>query len=208
MIEHVGVIAIAAASLRGRQANCAGHTRGAGGRVRPSASHSGSTAWRRWRSSAPRSRSWAAWRISRCCRGTISTITSRTGRRASTRRWRSAGVLLAVLAARLAVLYVELVLVMPILLFEDRRGRAAMSESRRRVQGARLRIGAILLGWQPWGRCWAWRWSGDSTGRAACCSSRPRCAGSCWSRWWQRCWPARRSWFRRCRSSWSRSIAC
>jgi glycerophosphoryl diester phosphodiesterase len=58
------------------------------------------------------------------------------------------GLLLAVLAARLAVLYVDLILVMPILLFEDRRGRAAMAESRARVKGARLRIGAILLGWQ------------------------------------------------------------
>jgi glycerophosphoryl diester phosphodiesterase len=38
------------------------------------------------------------------------------------------GVLLAGLAARLASLYVDLVLVMPILLFEDRRGRAAMGE--------------------------------------------------------------------------------
>jgi glycerophosphoryl diester phosphodiesterase len=59
-----------------------------------------------------------------------------------------AGVLLAGLAARLAVLYVDLVLVMPILLLEDRRGRAAMQESRGRIRGARLRIGAILLGWQ------------------------------------------------------------
>jgi glycerophosphoryl diester phosphodiesterase len=58
------------------------------------------------------------------------------------------GLLLAGLAARLAMLYVDLVLVMPILLFEDRRGRAAMGESRERVRGARLRIGAILLGWQ------------------------------------------------------------
>jgi glycerophosphoryl diester phosphodiesterase len=58
------------------------------------------------------------------------------------------GVLAAVLAARLAVLYVDLVLVMPILCFEDHRGRAAMTESRQRVRGARLRIGAILLGWQ------------------------------------------------------------
>jgi glycerophosphoryl diester phosphodiesterase len=59
-----------------------------------------------------------------------------------------AGLLLAGSAARLAVLYVDLVLVMPILLFEERRGRAAMAESRARVKGARLRIGAILLGWQ------------------------------------------------------------
>jgi glycerophosphoryl diester phosphodiesterase len=58
------------------------------------------------------------------------------------------GLLLAVLAARLAVLYVDLILVMPILLFEDRRGRVAMAESRARVKGARLRIGTILLGWQ------------------------------------------------------------
>jgi glycerophosphoryl diester phosphodiesterase len=58
------------------------------------------------------------------------------------------GVLLAVLAARLALLYVDLIMVMPILLFEDRRGRGAMAESRVRVRGARLRIGAILLGWQ------------------------------------------------------------
>ncbi len=58
------------------------------------------------------------------------------------------GVLLAGLAARLVVLYVDLVLVMPILLFEDRRGRAAIRESRERVRGARLRIGAILVGWQ------------------------------------------------------------
>ncbi len=58
------------------------------------------------------------------------------------------GVLLAGLAALLAVLYADLVLVMPIVLFEDRRGREAMRESRRRVKGARLRIGAILLAWQ------------------------------------------------------------
>ncbi len=58
------------------------------------------------------------------------------------------GLLLAGLAVRLAVLYVNLVLVMPILLLEDCRGRAALTESRARVSGARLRIGAILLGWQ------------------------------------------------------------
>ena len=57
-------------------------------------------------------------------------------------------VLLSVLASRLAVLYVDLVLVMPILLFEDRRGGAAMNESRERIRGARMRSGAILLGWQ------------------------------------------------------------
>ena len=57
-------------------------------------------------------------------------------------------VLLSLLAARLAVLYVDLVLVMPILLFEDRRGGAAILESRERIRGARLRSGAILLGWQ------------------------------------------------------------
>lgn len=58
------------------------------------------------------------------------------------------GVLMAGLAAGLAVLYVNLVLVMPILLFEDRHGREAMRESRERIRGARLRAGAILLGWQ------------------------------------------------------------
>ena len=54
-------------------------------------------------------------------------------------------VLLSGLAALLSVLYTDLVLVMPIVLFEDLRGRAAMRESRARVGGARLRIGAILL---------------------------------------------------------------
>jgi glycerophosphoryl diester phosphodiesterase len=58
------------------------------------------------------------------------------------------GALLVGLAARLAVLYVDLVLVMPILLFEDRRGREAMRESRELIKGARLRAGALLLGWQ------------------------------------------------------------
>jgi glycerophosphoryl diester phosphodiesterase len=58
------------------------------------------------------------------------------------------GVLLAGLAAGLARLYVDLVLVMPILLFEDRRGSEAMRESRHRIRGARLRAGVILLGWQ------------------------------------------------------------
>ncbi len=58
------------------------------------------------------------------------------------------GVLLAGLAALLAVLYADLVLVMPIVLFEDRRGREAMRESLARVKGARLRIGAILLSWE------------------------------------------------------------
>jgi glycerophosphoryl diester phosphodiesterase len=58
------------------------------------------------------------------------------------------GVLLAGLAARLAALYVDLVLVMPILLLEDSRGRKAMQESRERIRGARLRIGLTLLGWQ------------------------------------------------------------
>jgi glycerophosphoryl diester phosphodiesterase len=59
-----------------------------------------------------------------------------------------AAVLLAGLAARLAVLYVEVVLVMPILLFEDRRGIAAIRASRERIHGSRLWAGAILLGWQ------------------------------------------------------------
>jgi glycerophosphoryl diester phosphodiesterase len=58
------------------------------------------------------------------------------------------GVLIAGLGALLAVLYVDLVLVMPILLFEVRHGRVAMRESRERIKGARLRAGAILLGWQ------------------------------------------------------------
>src|SRR5581483_10096671 len=58
------------------------------------------------------------------------------------------GLLLAGLAARLAVLYADLVLVLPILLFEERHGRVAIRESRERIRGARLRGGAILLGWQ------------------------------------------------------------
>jgi glycerophosphoryl diester phosphodiesterase len=58
------------------------------------------------------------------------------------------GVLVAGLGARLAVLYVDLILVLPIVLFEERYGRTAMRESRERVKGVRLRVGAILLGWQ------------------------------------------------------------
>ena len=61
------------------------------------------------------------------------------------------GILIAGLAALLARLYVDLVFVMPILLFGERRGRAAIDESRALAAGARLRIGAILFGWQAVG---------------------------------------------------------
>jgi glycerophosphoryl diester phosphodiesterase len=59
--------------------------------------------------------------------------------------------LLAVLAVRLAILYVDLIFVMPILLLEGHRGGTAIRESRARVRGTRLGIGAILLGWQAVG---------------------------------------------------------
>ena len=61
------------------------------------------------------------------------------------------GMLVAGLGALLARLYVDLIFVMPILLFGERRGRAAIGESLALAAGARLRIGTILLGWQAAG---------------------------------------------------------
>ncbi|MGP0064012.1 MAG: glycerophosphodiester phosphodiesterase [Isosphaeraceae bacterium] len=61
------------------------------------------------------------------------------------------GILLAALVALQARSYVGLIFVMPILLFGEHRGRAAIDESRALAAGARLRIGAILLGWQAVG---------------------------------------------------------
>ncbi|HKI19191.1 MAG TPA: glycerophosphodiester phosphodiesterase family protein [Isosphaeraceae bacterium] len=57
-------------------------------------------------------------------------------------------VLAAVLLTILAFLYVSAIFVMPILLFEDRRVTEAVQESRARTGGARLRIGTLVLGWQ------------------------------------------------------------
>ena len=118
------------------------------------------------------------------------------------------GLLLAGLAARLAVLYVDLVLVMPILLLEDCRGRAALTREPRRVSGARLRIGAILLGWQLAGvllgvaAVWGFNRScGLLLESAEVRSDRPDPAGG------HVAGRARRSWCQPCRSSWSRSIA-
>lgn len=61
------------------------------------------------------------------------------------------GILLAAPAALVARWYVDLIFVMPILLFGERRGRAAIDGSRALSAGARLRIGTILLGWQAAG---------------------------------------------------------
>ena len=61
------------------------------------------------------------------------------------------GILFAVLAVLLARLYVELIFVMPILLFGERRGLSAIRASRDLVAGAQLRIGTLLLGWQAIG---------------------------------------------------------
>jgi glycerophosphoryl diester phosphodiesterase len=61
------------------------------------------------------------------------------------------GLLLATLAAIQARAYVELIFVMPILLFGEHRGRAAIDRSRTLAGGARVRIGSILLGWQAAG---------------------------------------------------------
>jgi len=65
--------------------------------------------------------------------------------------WLAAAVggLIAVGALTLGVvLYVRWAFALPILLFEDRSARDALRESRARVRGAGLRVGAILIGWQ------------------------------------------------------------
>ena len=61
------------------------------------------------------------------------------------------GLLVALLAAWMGRIYVDTIFVLPILLFGERRGRAAIEESRERAAGARLRIGGALLGWQAAG---------------------------------------------------------
>jgi glycerophosphoryl diester phosphodiesterase len=61
------------------------------------------------------------------------------------------GMLLGALAALLARWYVDLIFVMPILLFGERRGRAAIEASQALADGARVRIGTVLLGWQAAG---------------------------------------------------------
>jgi glycerophosphoryl diester phosphodiesterase len=57
-------------------------------------------------------------------------------------------VLAAALAATVAVLYVGTLFAVPILLLEDQGVVAAVRESWMRTRGARLWIGAIVLGWQ------------------------------------------------------------
>ena len=59
------------------------------------------------------------------------------------------GMLLAgALGAILVGLYVSTILAVPILLFEQQGVRKAVGESRARTSGARMWIGAIVLGWQ------------------------------------------------------------
>jgi glycerophosphoryl diester phosphodiesterase len=57
-------------------------------------------------------------------------------------------VLAAALGAVLAVLYVSTIFAVPILLLENRGVREAVRESCERTRGARLWIGSIVLGWQ------------------------------------------------------------
>jgi glycerophosphoryl diester phosphodiesterase len=56
--------------------------------------------------------------------------------------------LAAAMAFRVAVLYVSTIFVVPILLFGGHSVGAAIRESRAHSEGARLRIGVVLLGWQ------------------------------------------------------------
>jgi glycerophosphoryl diester phosphodiesterase len=58
------------------------------------------------------------------------------------------GILGAVLLAILAWAYVRTVFTFPIILCEDLPARAAVRESLRRTEGAFLRLGTVLLGWQ------------------------------------------------------------
>jgi glycerophosphoryl diester phosphodiesterase len=57
-------------------------------------------------------------------------------------------VLATILLVILAILYVSAIFVMPILLFEDCRVARAVQESRARTEGARRRIGVMVIGWQ------------------------------------------------------------
>ena len=85
----------------------------------------------------------------------------------------------------------------------------AIRESRERIKGARLRIGAILLAWQLAGSLLGRRHGlGLQPVVRTLARSRSRSGGSSWSRWSRRCWPARRSWSPRSRSCWSPCIAC
>jgi glycerophosphoryl diester phosphodiesterase len=59
-----------------------------------------------------------------------------------------AGLLLAAAALIGADLYVRWSLALPILIFEAHSSIASLRESSRRTKGCRLRIGALLLGWQ------------------------------------------------------------
>ncbi len=52
------------------------------------------------------------------------------------------------LASIVTTLYVSTIFAAPLLLFENRSVLGAVRESRARTKGARLRIGAIVLGWQ------------------------------------------------------------
>ncbi len=87
------------------------------------------------------------------------------------------GVLLATLAAIQTRAYVELIFVMPILLFGESRGRAAIDRSRALAAGARVRIGTILLGWQAAGTLSSvaivWAFGRACAGLLASVESRP-----------------------------------
>jgi glycerophosphoryl diester phosphodiesterase len=60
-------------------------------------------------------------------------------------------VLAAALVAMLATLYVSSIFVVPILLFEERPVREAVRQSRARTRGSRPRIAVLVLGWQVLG---------------------------------------------------------
>ncbi len=85
LIEHVGVIAIAAMNLQGRGATVR-DTLAALVAVSVRLLSFGVNSLVTLAFLCARSRYWPAWRISRCCHGTTSTTTSRIGRRASTPR--------------------------------------------------------------------------------------------------------------------------
>ena len=116
--------------------------------------------------------------------------------------------LVAALGAVLAVLYVGTLFAVPILLLEKRGVRAAIYESWARTRGARAWIGSIVLGWHVVGMIAGvlvvW---GFGAGARSCLHWRVREQRS-WSRSWVCSWRATRFCWPRFRLRSCRSTAC
>ena len=113
------------------------------------------------------------------------------------------GLLGGIFLVAIAYVYVRTVLLFPIILYEDQPAWPALRESLNRTRGALRRLGTILLGWQIAGVLLSTALVSGFAVIAGLLLHASRRGSGCWCRWWRCSWPCTRSFWPRSRSCWS-----